>query len=157
MRILKLLLFLTVNFVGHVAAKETIEVNLAKLDEGSFIGVDIEGGPYYIVKRSPEELELLTSTYGENNLRSEKNKFVVVEATSPDSGCAVVYIPKGSKKLCGHPVSEVGGFVDMCSCAWFDLTGRRKSYECPGKDMEIAPHKFLDDTVVVVGYSPHDE
>ncbi|MCK4743463.1 MAG: hypothetical protein KAT25_06565 [Sulfuriflexus sp.] len=129
---------------------ETVKVDLSKLGHG-MLGVDIKGGPYYIIRRSVEETKLLIKKYGKNNLRSGNPNFMLIEATSPDSKCALLHVIKGNKEYSNHPVSLTGGFLDLCSCAWFDLTGRRISSNCPGSDINPAPHVFITDKVVLVG------
>lgn len=127
-----------------------MQIDLSVLDHG-MMGIDIPGGPYYIIRRSVEEQELLVDEYGEENLRSEHKSFVLIKAVSPDSDCALLHVVKGSEEYIHHPISKTGGFLDLCSCAWFDLTGRRQSKKFPGSDLEIAPHEFLHDEVVVIG------
>jgi hypothetical protein len=125
-------------------------IDLGKLGHG-MMGIDVPGGPYYIIRRSNEEQEMLVKKYGQENLRSGHKNFILIKAKSPDSECALLHVVKGNKEYAHHPISSTGGFLDLCSCAWFDLTGRRQSTSCPGKDVEIAPHKFLHDEVVIVG------
>src|SRR5690554_3773911 len=113
--------------------------------------VDIPGSHYYIVRRSTEKQKILIKRYGPTNLRSGHKNFMLIKAVSPDSDCALAYVSKGNCEYAHHPIYKIGGFLDLCSCAWFDLTGRRQSEDCPGSDVEIAPHQFLHDEVVVIG------
>ncbi|MET0014795.1 MAG: hypothetical protein ABW088_14185 [Sedimenticola sp.] len=133
-----------------LASGASVRVDLNKLGHG-MMGINVPGGPYYIIRRSDEEQKILINKYGEENLRSGHNNFILIKAVSPDSECALLHVVKGSKEYEHHPISSTGGFLDLCSCAWFDLTGRRQSKNCHGKDVEIAPHRFLYDEVVIVG------
>ncbi|WP_347333029.1 hypothetical protein [Marinimicrobium locisalis] len=126
------------------------QFDLSRLSHG-MMGVDIPSGPYYIIRRSIEEQEILVKKYGQKNLRSGHKDFMLIKAVSPDSDCALAHVEKGNSEYAHHPIYEIGGFLDLCSCAWFDLTGRRQSESCPGSDLEIAPHQFLHDEVVVIG------
>jgi hypothetical protein len=126
------------------------EIDLSKLENG-MMGVNILGGPYYIIRRTPEETNLLIKKYGVGNLRSGNKDFILIKAKSPDSDCNVAYVAKGDQEWVNHPIYREGGFVDVCSCSWFDLSGRRRSQKCPGSDLEIAPHKFLHGDVVLIG------
>jgi len=136
------------SFFQPSAAEE--QIDLSRLGHG-MMGLDIPGGPYYIIRRSIEEQEIIIKKYGPTDLRSEHRNFILIKAMSPDSDCALLHVVKGNEEYSHHPVSKTGGFVDLCSCAWFDLTGRRQSESCPGSDVEIAPHKFLHDEVVIIG------
>jgi hypothetical protein len=148
MGIVILALIVGISFTQSSVAEE--QIDLSKLGHG-MMGIDIQGGPYYIIRRSDEEQKILVNRYGETNLRSGNKNFMLIKAVSPDSECALLHVIKGNKEYANHPVSKTGGFLDLCSCAWFDLTGRRQSKECPGSDIEIAPHNFLHDEVVVIG------
>ena len=126
------------------------QIDLSKLGHG-MMGVDIPGGPYYIVRRSAEEQAILINKYGKDNLRSKHANFMLIEARSPDSECALLHVTKGNQEWLHHPIYDTGGFVDLCTCAWFDLTGRRQSKECQGNDVQEAPHYFLKDEIVILG------
>lgn len=128
-----------------------IQVDLSKLSHGTMMGIDIPGGPYYIVRRSAEEQKILINRYGQDNLRSGHTNFMLIKAESPDSDCFLSHVAKGDNEYARHPIQRIGGFMDPCSCAWFDLTGRRQSECCSESDLEVAPHKFLHDEVVVIG------
>ena len=151
MRISTFLLLAIASLTATAKEPTAIEtIDLSKLGH-QMMGVDIPGGPYYIIRRSKEEQLILIAKYGEGNLRSGHNNFILIEPRSPDSGCAVLHVIKGNTEWDHHPVYKQGGFVDLCSCAWFDLTGRRQSRECTGVDLNIAPHKFINDETVILG------
>ncbi|BFM22088.1 hypothetical protein [Gilvimarinus japonicus] len=153
---IKLLAALCILFaISANLSAETIEIDLSKLEHG-VLGLDIEGGPYYIIRRSAEEKSILIREYGEQHLRSGHSDFMLIQAVSPDSTCALLHVKKGTKKYSNHPVSLSGGFLDLCSCAWFDLTGRRKSENCSGPNITPAPHSFLQNEVVRVGVDGHN-
>ena len=148
MRVVFFALLAVMPFTHLCSAEQKIDLN--RLGHG-MMGIDVPGGPYYIVRRSSEEQEILVRRHGQENLRSGHQSFMLIKAVSPDSDCALLHVVKGNIEYAHHPISKTGGFLDLCSCAWFDLAGRRQSESCPGSDVEIAPHYFLHDEVVVIG------
>ena len=143
-----LLFFLGIFFGSPLDASE--QIDLANLGH-AMLGVETKEGVYYIVRRSEDEQRLLLEKYGAGALRSGHKNFMLIPAISPDSDCALLHVIKDDPEFSNHPISQVGGFLDQCSCAWFDLTGRRQSDGGSGDNLDIAPHRFLEKEVVIIG------
>lgn len=119
------------------------------------ISLNVEGGPFHIVRRSPKQIDALHEKYGKEGLRSIDPRFFVVKAANTRSGCVLAFVPPDDDRWRDRKVSEIGGFADVCSCAEYDLTGRLIIPTCNAPAvLEIPPHDFLTSDRVRVGKIP---
>lgn len=168
---------LAVPFVGSwqpsakaKAAGAPIKVNLTKIQPGQMVTEEWRGKPVYIVRRTEEALSGLTKitdslsdpaseksaqpTYVVDNqhpeTRSIRPEFLITLGVCTHLGCAPQYRPDvGAQDLGGE--NWQGGFFCPCHGSKFDLSGRvYKSVPAP-LNLEIPPHSYESDTVVVIG------
>ena len=148
------------------AAGAPVEVNISKIEPGQMITVEWRGKPVYVVRRTPEALAGLEKMqpfvsdpeseksvqpeYAKNTHRAIKDEVLVLLGLCTHLGCAPKYQPEvGAQKLSSGEWQ--GGFFCPCHGSMFDLAGRVfKSVPAP-INLEIPPHKYLSDDVIVVG------
>lgn len=146
------------------AAGAPVEVNISKLAPGQIVTVEWRGKPVYVVRRSAEALDGLTAVEGElrdpgseksvqpdyakNPTRSIKEDIVVLLGICTHLGCAPEYQPEVGAVDVGS-VEWQGGFFCKCHGSKFDLAGRVfKGVPAP-INLEVPPHKYLNDGAVL--------
>lgn len=164
---------LAVPFVGSwqpsakaKAAGAPVKVNLAKIQPGQMITEEWRGKPVFIIRRTDEAISSLNAVedevsdpnseksvqpgYAQNQGRSLKPEFMIMLGVCTHLGCAPQFRPDvGAKDLGGD--SWLGGFFCPCHGSKFDLAGRvYKSVPAP-TNLEVPPHSYESDTVVVIG------
>ena len=149
------------------AAGAPIKVNLAKIAPGQMITEEWRGKPVYIVRRTAEALEglkkvesIVSDPNSDKSVqpdyvvgqegRSIKPEFMIMLGVSTHLGCAPKFVPEvGVANLGGDEWQ--GGFFCPCHGSKFDLAGRvYKGVPAP-INLEIPPHSYVSDTVVVIG------
>ncbi len=148
------------------AAGAPIKVNLTKIQPGQMITEEWRGKPVYIIRRTSEALEGLKKVdavisdpasdkstqpdYAQNETRSVKPEFMIMLGVCTHLGCAPQFRPEvGVKNLGGD--NWQGGFFCPCHGSKFDLAGRvYKGVPAP-LNLEVPPHSYESDTVVVIG------
>jgi ubiquinol-cytochrome c reductase iron-sulfur subunit len=148
------------------AAGAPIKVNLTKIQPGQMVTEEWRGKPVYIIRRTEEAIEGLKKVtdqvsdpdsqnvqqpgYAQNETRSRKPEFMIMLGVCTHLGCAPQFRPDvGAKDLGGE--SWQGGFFCPCHGSKFDLAGRvYKSVPAP-LNLEVPPHSYESDTVVVIG------
>ena len=145
-----------------------IKVDLSSLEVGSIIKVIYRGTPYYVVHRSEDMIERLKSSendlrdpdsdlsvqpnFAKNELRSMKPKYLVVEGVCTHLGCAP--IEKFSIAPADMGPDWNGGFYCPCHGSKFDLSGRVYSGVPAPSNLRVPPHRFENDSILVVGENP---
>jgi len=148
------------------AAGAPVRINLASIQPGQMITEEWRGKPVFIVRRTDEALAGLEKVAGEvsdpesqnkqqpdyaqNGTRSRRPEFMIMLGVCTHLGCAPQFRPDvGAKDLGGD--SWQGGFFCPCHGSKFDLAGRvYKSVPAP-VNLEVPPHMYESDTVIVVG------
>jgi ubiquinol-cytochrome c reductase iron-sulfur subunit len=148
------------------AAGAPIKVNLTKIQPGQMVTEEWRGKPVFIIRRTEDALDGLQKVddqvsdpqsdkvqqpgYAKNETRSIKPEFMIMLGVCTHLGCAPQYRPDvGAKDLGGE--SWQGGFFCPCHGSKFDLAGRvYKSVPAP-LNLEVPPHSYESDTVVVIG------
>ncbi|MBX2808005.1 MAG: ubiquinol-cytochrome c reductase iron-sulfur subunit [Cellvibrionaceae bacterium] len=148
------------------AAGAPIKVNLAKIQPGQMVTEEWRGKPVYIIRRTSEALAGLKQVetvvsdpiseksiqpdYAQNETRSVKPEFMIMLGVCTHLGCAPQFRPEvGAKDLGGEDWQ--GGFFCPCHGSKFDLAGRvYKGVPAP-LNLEVPPHAYESDTVVVIG------
>ena len=145
-----------------------IKVDLSNLEVGSIIKVIYRGTPYYVVHRSEDMIERLKSSendlrdpdsdlsvqpnFAKNEFRSMKAKYLVVEGVCTHLGCAP--IEKFSVAPADMGPDWNGGFYCPCHGSKFDLSGRVYSGVPAPSNLRVPPHRFENDSILVVGENP---
>jgi ubiquinol-cytochrome c reductase iron-sulfur subunit len=147
------------------AAGAPVEVDLSKLEPGAMMSVEWQGKPVWIVRRTPEMLELLAKhddlladpgstvpqqpDYSNNTARSIKPEYFVVLGICTHLGCSPTFRPETAPADLG--ADWAGGWFCPCHGSRFDLAGRvYKDVPAP-TNLIIPPHKYLSDGRLLIG------
>lgn len=147
------------------AAGAPVEVDISSIEPGSMISVEWQGKPVWVVKRTPEMLELLGKhdndladpnsemsqqpDYCKNPTRSIKPEVLVVLGICTHLGCSPTFRPEVSPVDLG--ANWAGGWFCPCHGSRFDLAARVfKGVPAP-TNLIIPPHKYLSETRLLIG------
>ena len=147
------------------AAGAPVEVDVSAIQPGMMIGVEWQGKPVWIVRRTQEMLDLLArhddklvdpkSTvpqqpeYCNNPYRSIKPEFLVVLGVCTHLGCSPTYRPEVAPPDLG--ADWPGGWFCPCHGSRFDLAARvYKGVPAPS-NMIVPPHKYLGEGRLLIG------
>jgi ubiquinol-cytochrome c reductase iron-sulfur subunit len=151
------------------AAGAPVKVNIAQLEAGGRLVVEWRGKPVYIVRRTQESLEAIEGidaaslkdadsasatqpAYVSGNARSLQGKedILVLVGLCTHLGCAPMYRPDvGAADLGGD--AWLGGFFCPCHGSTFDMSGRVFAGVPAPTNLEIPPHSYESDDVLVIG------
>ena len=148
------------------AAGAPVEVNIAKLEPGAQLTVEWRGKPVFVVRRTEQVLENLKKldsrlrdpssqksiqpAYVDNQNRAIKSQIVVLLGLCTHLGCSPLYRPEvGLQELGG--ASWLGGFFCPCHGSKFDLAGRVFQGVPAPTNLEVPPHRYLSDSVILIG------
>ncbi len=151
------------------AAGAPVKVNISKLEPGARMVVEWRGKPVYIVRRTEESLAAINAldtgilrdansveakqpAYVDGSARtlSGKEEYLILVGLCTHLGCAPLYRPDvGAADLGGD--AWLGGFFCPCHGSKFDLSGRVFAGVPAPKNLEIPPHSYESDSVVVIG------
>lgn len=148
------------------AAGAPVEINISKLEPGQLVTVEWRGKPVYVMRRSSEILQGLKvmeetlrdpaseksvqPIYVDNQNRAIKEEVVVLLGLCTHLGCAPDYQPEVGSVDIGDVIWQ-GGFFCKCHGSKFDLAGRvLKGVPAP-TNLEVPPHKYLSDNVILIG------
>lgn len=148
------------------AAGAPVEVDVAALAPGEMKTVEWRGKPVWILRRTPDMLESIKKTaervadpnsertayptppYAKNEFRSIKPEYLIVVGICSHLGCS----PVGPFAAGANPqLGQDLGFVCPCHGSTFDLAGRVFKNKPAPDNLEVPPHKYLSDTVVLIG------
>ncbi len=151
------------------AAGAAVEVDISALKPGEKMTVEWRGKPVWIVKRTPEQLEILptldgqladpksernpaefTPEYARNEHRSIKPEILVAVGICPHLGCSP------SDKFSEGPQPSLpddwkGGFLCPCHGSTFDMAGRVYKNKPSPDNLEVPPHVYLSDSRLLIG------
>lgn len=151
------------------AAGAPVKVNISKLEVGARMVVEWRGKPVYIVRRTAEALAAI-SEIGDDILRdvdsqeasqpayvngsartlAGKEEYLILVGLCTHLGCAPLYRPDvGAADLGGD--SWLGGFFCACHGSKFDLSGRVYAGVPAPKNLEVPPHMYESDNIVIIG------
>ena len=150
------------------AAGAAVEVDIAAVKPGEKITVEWRGKPVWIMRRTPEQLETLkqvegeladpnsdrtafpTPDYAKNQTRSIKPEVLVAIGICTHLGCSPgdKFTPGAQPSL---PDNWPGGFFCACHGSAFDLAGRVFKHKPAPDNLEVPPHMYLSDTLLLIG------
>jgi ubiquinol-cytochrome c reductase iron-sulfur subunit len=147
------------------AAGAPVEVDISMIEDGQQITVEWRGKPVWVVKRTDAVLKDLTTLddqlldpqsnaaqqpeYAKNEARSIDPTISVLVGICTHLGCSPSYRPELAPADLGD--GWKGGYFCVCHGSRFDLAGRVfKSVPAP-KNLEVPPHHYLTDTLILVG------
>lgn len=142
-----------------------VEVDISKLEEGRMVTVEWRGKPVWIVKRSEKSLGDLGGLdenlrdpasenaqqpqYAQNATRSIKPEILVLVGICTHLGCSPTYRPELAPADLG--ADWKGGFFCPCHGSKFDLAGRVYSGVPAPLNLEVPPHQYKSDRVILIG------
>ncbi len=150
------------------AAGAPVQVDISAIKPGEKLTVEWRGKPVWIVRRTPEQLAALKKTdplvadpksernqyptpaYAKNEHRSIKPEYFVGVGICSHLGCSPSdrFQPGAQPSL---PDDWTGGFLCPCHGSTFDLAGRVFKNKPAPDNLEVPPHMYLSDTVVLIG------
>jgi ubiquinol-cytochrome c reductase iron-sulfur subunit len=147
------------------AAGAPVEVDISMIEDGQQITVEWRGKPVWVVKRTDAVLKDLTTLddqlldpqsntaqqpeYAQNEARSIDPTISVLVGICTHLGCSPSYRPELAPADLGD--GWKGGYFCACHGSRFDLAGRVfKSVPAP-KNMEVPPHYYLTDALILIG------
>ena len=145
-----------------------MQVDISGLQPGEKMTVEWRGKPVWIVRRTPDQLAKLKALdgqladpqsqrtalenpdYAKNEHRSIKPEFFVGIGICPHLGCSP------SDKFQAGPQPSLpddwnGGFFCPCHGSTFDMAGRVFKNKPSPDNLQVPPHMYLSDTVLLVG------
>ncbi|MDP3007798.1 MAG: ubiquinol-cytochrome c reductase iron-sulfur subunit [Methylococcales bacterium] len=151
--------------VKTMAAGAPVDVDLSKMETGQLIRVAWRGKPVWVLNRTPEvlatlktldselrdpqSLESLQPASSKNAVRSVKPEIFVAVGLCTHLGCSPTFRPEVSPPDLGDKWK--GGFFCPCHGSWFDLAGRVYSGVPAPTNLEVPPHRYVTDTLLIVG------
>ena len=131
------------------AAGAPVQADIGALRPGEKMTVEWRGKPVWIPfsKRNPAEL---TPEYARNVPRSIKPEYLVCVGICSHLGCSPVdrFTPGAQPSL---PDNWQGGFLCPCHGSTFDLAGRVFKNKPAPDNLEVPPHRYLSDTLLLIG------
>ncbi|MEA5444860.1 ubiquinol-cytochrome c reductase iron-sulfur subunit [Gammaproteobacteria bacterium AB-CW1] len=142
-----------------------VEVDVSKMDEGERITLSWRGRPIHVVRRGEDAIERLGEIrdrlrdpdsdssdqpeYAKNEYRSLKPEYLVMVAVCTHLGCSPSFHPDPADPAMGS--DWPGGYFCACHGSRFDLAGRVYRGVPAPTNMDIPPHRFVDDNTLIVG------
>lgn len=150
------------------AAGAPVQVDLSAIQPGEKLTVEWRGKPVWIVRRTKEQLDALktldgqladpasartaypTPEYAKNGWRSIKPEYFVGVGICTHLGCSP------SDKFQTGPQPSLpddwkGGFFCPCHGSTFDMAGRVYKDKPAPDNLEVPPHMYLSDSVLLIG------
>jgi ubiquinol-cytochrome c reductase iron-sulfur subunit len=150
------------------AAGAPVQVDISALRPGEKLTVEWRGKPVWVLRRTPEQLATLKQTdgqvadpnslrtqyptpdYAKNGHRSIKPEVFVGVGICSHLGCSPIdKLQTGAQP--SLPDDWAGGFLCPCHGSTFDLAGRVFKNKPAPDNLEVPPHMYLSDTVLLIG------
>ncbi len=140
------------------AAGAPVKVDISKLEPGQMINEEWRGKPVYILHRTQQQVDDLSSLDGQLKdpnseveepqpayitgiERSLRPEILVIEGLCTHLGCAPKFRPEvGAADLGGD--AWLGGFFCPCHGSKFDLSGRVYAGVPASKNLIVPPHSY---------------
>ena len=142
-----------------------VEIDVSKLEPGALVKVEWRGRAIYILHRTrdmlatlerdaalledPASVESVQPEYAQNQHRSIKPAFLVLEGVCTHLGCApIARFEVGPADL---GADWPGGFFCPCHGSKFDLAGRVFAGVPAPTNLPVPPHRYVSDNRIVIG------
>jgi len=149
-----------------LAAGAPVEFDISKMELGQQVTVEWRGKPVWVLKRTPEMLDLLTKhdavltdpeskedqqpDYIKGPTRSIKPEVLVAVGVCTHLGCSPT-LKKEIGAASDMGAEWPGGYYCNCHNSRFDLSARVFKGSPAPKNLVIPPHHYSSDSVVVIG------
>jgi len=151
------------------AAGAPVQVDISGIKPGEKLTVEWRGKPVWIVRRTPEQVAALpkidaqladpkslrnpaelTPEYARNEGRSIKPEFFVGVGICSHLGCSPSdrFTTGAQTSL---PDDWQGGFLCPCHGSTFDMAGRVFKNKPAPDNLEVPPHMYVSDSVLIIG------
>ncbi len=151
-----------------LAAGAPVEVNISKIEAGQQLRVIWRGKPIWVVNRTPDmiaklpsvapklkdpdsEVESQQPAYAQNIHRAIKEQYLVLIGICTHLGCSPTYRPELAPADLG--ADWPGGWYCPCHGSRFDMAGHVMKGSPAGKNLEVPPYYYKNDTTILVGES----
>ncbi len=147
------------------AAGAPVEADISKLEPGQMLRFKWRGKPVWVVKRTDEMLAALPTLnsrlrdpdseepqqpeYARNVNRSIKPDILVLVGICTHLGCSPSFVPEAMPQP--YDAEWKGGFFCPCHGSRFDLAGRVYTGVPAPLNLEVPPHKYISDTLILIG------
>lgn len=148
------------------AAGAPVEFDVSAVEPGQRVSIEWRGQPIWIVRRTDEMLEGLTKVtdrlrdpdseneaqqpeYAQNEHRSIKPEVLVVIGICTHLGCSPTFRPEIGDPDMGSDWQ--GGWLCGCHGSRFDMAGRVYRNMPAVDNLEIPPHHYITDDLLLVG------
>jgi ubiquinol-cytochrome c reductase iron-sulfur subunit len=142
-----------------------VTVDVSKLESGALLRVEWRGRPIYILHRSdamlatlqkdaglladPQSMEPQQPEYAQNEYRSIRPGFLVMEGKCTHLGCAP--LPRFDVAPADLGPEWPGGFYCPCHGSKFDLAGRVFAGVPAPSNLIVPPHRYINDSTILIG------
>ena len=147
------------------SAGAPVEIDVSALMPGSYKVVEWRGKPVWVVRRTeeminntlddddilsdPKSLQEHQPSYTQNKYRSINPEFLVLLGVCTHLGCSPLYKPNPKSAELG--IDWNGGFFCPCHGSKFDLSGRVYAGVPAPSNLEVPPHSYESQNVIVIG------
>ncbi|HBD23492.1 MAG TPA: ubiquinol-cytochrome c reductase iron-sulfur subunit [Oceanospirillaceae bacterium] len=148
------------------AAGAPVKADISKLEPGAQMIVEWRGKPVWIVRRTAEALANLPGLDASvadpdsakskqpdyvpgNSARALRDEYMVMIGICTHLGCSPTYRPEVAPADLG--ADWKGGFYCPCHGSTFDLSGRVYKAKPAPTNLEIPPHYYMSDDVILIG------
>ena len=142
------------------SAGAPVQANIGMLEPGQQIIVKWRGKPVWVVRRDEAALATLAKVVGElrdaesnestqpeyaqNEFRSRKPEYLIIEGICTHLGCSPTYAPEITADF-------QGGFFCPCHGSKFDFAGRVYQGVPAPTNLPVPPHYYVSDDVILIG------
>ena len=151
------------------AAGAPVEVDISGMKPDEVRTVEWRGKPVWVVRRTPAQVaelpkndpeladpnslrnqDTLTPPYARNQYRSIKPEYFVAVGICTHLGCSPsAKFESGAQP--SLPNNWPGGWFCPCHGSTFDFAGRVYKNKPAPDNLEVPPHKYLSDTMILIG------
>lgn len=147
------------------AAGAPVKVNIGKIEAGQQIVAEWRGQPVFIVRRTEEILSNLAKLdgtvadpqsaasvqpeYVDKSNRAIKPEILVLVGLCTHLGCAPSFRPEVAPADLG--ADWVGGYFCPCHGSKYDLAGRVYKAQPAPLNLQVPPHTYESDDVLIIG------
>jgi ubiquinol-cytochrome c reductase iron-sulfur subunit len=150
-----------------LAAGAPVKVDISKLSPGEILGPipAWRDKPVFVIKRSDSMLQVLNTlndrladprsqreqqpSYAQNETRSIKPDVLVLVGLCTHLSCSPKFRPAIQPEV--YDEEWIGGFFCPCHGSKFDLAGRVYTGVPAPSNLEVPPHFYESDSVIVIG------